>query len=368
MSRFIKEGYKVAYIEPSFSIARKPDKNKISYQTNRALKISVERRNENLFIIKPPQGLPFWSKPFISRQNYRYFAFQINRTLKKINFENYILWVYRPEYAAAIGFFNYRELVIDITDDHAEFKLSEPDKFNYITKCMQTNIQRSNLVIVTAATLYEKYKEMSRNIILVPNGYDSDSVLNNIKEMPEGIEGITKPLIGFIGTLFSFLDYELLEYIIKNNPDKSFVFVGHLEENSRMDWMHITKTYKNVFWLGKKRKEDIPSYIKRFDVCLNPFKVDSVSRSISPVKVFEYLAAKKPVVSTKMESLEKEELAQFIYFASSQEEYNEKLQVALKETAVFEKKLDYEIISKYSWDNLFRKVIGSVEQAAEGST
>jgi glycosyltransferase involved in cell wall biosynthesis len=325
--------------------------------------VSIERRGDNLFIIKPPQGLPFWSKPVMSRLNYKYFAFRLNRALRKLGFKDYILWLYRPEYISGLQFFNYKKIVCDINDDLAAYE-KDPIKQKYIRECVDSIARKSDLVVVTASALLEKFRGISKNIGLVPNGYDSLLFSHKRPGIPDDMRKINHPVIGFIGTLFSFLDYGLINFIVKNNPDKSFVFIGNCEENSKKAWSAITE-FKNVFWLGRKKKEDIPAYISAFDVCINPFKIDDVSKSVSPLKVFEYLAVGKPVVSVKMESLEKEEVAPFIYFASSHQEFNEKLQLALIEKDAYKQKLDYQAVAKYSWETLFEKIAGMIDNLGQ---
>ena len=356
MSRFHKEGYKIAYIEPSFSMVKKANISKKKYATNRFFATTVEEINKNLFIIKPPRYLPFWTRPFVSKLTFLYISYRIQSALKKIGFKDYILWIYRPEFANGLKIFNYKKLVFDITDDLAAYSGKNRNKYVYIKVCMDYLVQKSDLTIVTAYTLFEKFKSISSNIHLVPNGYDSNLFAGRSDfSIPSDTKEIPRPIIGFVGTIFSFLDFNLLRYIIHRNKDKSFVFVGNYESAVKEEWLSIVKSYKNIFWLNKKKKEKIPEYINRFDVCLNPFKVDNVSKSVSPLKVFEYLAMKKPVISMKMESLEKERVAAFIYFASTYEDFDKKLNVALMEKGDFKKRLDYEKIKAYSWGNLFRK-------------
>ena len=268
MSRFVKKGYKVAYIEPSFSMMQKPEEHRGRYQTNKLFSVSVEKREDNLYIIKPPRGLPKWTTPAISRINYIYFSMMINRVLKKLNFEQYILWIYRPEYTPGVDCFQYEHLVYDIADDLVAYQQETPYKALYIKKCMETLAFKSSLVVVTAATLYDKFKKTAKNICLIPNGYSAELFEERDLEMPGDLREVKHPIIGFVGTLFSFLDYDLLEFIIKNNPDNSFVFVGNCEDNSRQRWTEIAR-YSNVFWLGKKNKEEIPSYLNQFDICIS---------------------------------------------------------------------------------------------------
>ena len=90
MNRFVQKGYKVAYIEPSFSMLRRPNEGKRDCATNRLFSISIEQKKENLFIIKPPRGIPFWTHPFISRINFYYFAYKIKKVLNDLDFKDFI--------------------------------------------------------------------------------------------------------------------------------------------------------------------------------------------------------------------------------------------------------------------------------------
>jgi len=361
MSRFHKEGYKVAYIEPSFSMLRKAHDSKKIYMTNGIFNTKVKSIDKNFFVIKLPKYLPFWTKPLISKLNFFYLSLHINFILERLGFKDYVLWNYIPQFAIGLSMFNYRKLVFDIVDDLAAYNYDNKSKYEYIKTSMEYLAKNSDLVLVTASSLFENYKNISSNVFLVPNGYDSKlfgeaNVFSDLLDMKD----VSAPIIGFVGTIFSYLDLELLKYVIQCNQDKSFVFIGSCEFDVQQNWLSIIKNYKNVFWLGKKKKEEIPRYIDKFDVCINPFKVDQVSRSVSPLKVFEYLAMKKPVISVRMESLEKEKIAQFIYFASSYKDFNEKINVAINDKNEFKKRLNYEIVKTYSWDDLFSKVYNLV--------
>ena len=359
MSRFHKKGYRIAYIEPSFSMVRKIDSSKKKYGTNKFFTAAVKEIDRNLFIIKPPRHLPFWTRPSISKLNFYYISSHVHSALEKIGFKDYILWIYKPQFAIGLKRFNYKKLVFDITDDLAAYNYNKIGKYTYIKNCMEYLAKKSDLTLVTAFTLYEMFKDLASNLHLVPNGYDSNLFAeeNNFL-LPLDMKGIPMPIIGFVGTIFSFLDFELLRYIVRRNQDKSFVFVGNCEENAKKEWLSITKSNKNVFWIGRKSKEKIPAYVNNFDVCINPFKIDDVSRSVSPLKVFEYLALRKPVISVKMESLMREKVSKLIYFAKDYDEFDSKLNFALNN------KIDspnYRCVREYSWDSLFDKVFNLID-------
>jgi len=362
MSRFNNRGYKIAYVEPSFSIIRKPDFALADNAYNKIFNSTVEEISRDFFVIKPPRYIPLWSKPYLNKLNFRYISIRLSSILEKLGFKDYILWTYNPEFAYGLNALNYKKLVFDIVDDLAAYTYNKKIRYRTLTNCMRNLAVKSDLVLTTAYTLFEEFKKFSSNIHLVPNGFDS-GIFGQAAQLstPVDISGIPKPIVGFVGAIFTHLDFELLNNIIQRNKDKSFVFVGGCELGVQNKWLSMTQNYPNIFWLGKKKKEEIPSYINKFDVCINPFKVDRVSRSVSPLKVFEYLAMKKPVVSVRMESLEKEKVAPFIYFASSYQDFNDKLNIALNEKNEFEKKLDYEIVDSYSWDRLFSDVFDLIK-------
>lgn len=361
MSRFHKKGYKIAYIDPSFSIVRKPN---ISISAkgrniNSFLGVKIEEVEDNLFIISPPRYLPFHTKPIIRELNYLYIFFQLAFILKKLGFQNYILWLYKVEHIDCIKYLNNGRLIFDITDDLAAYEENNKRKYLFIEKCTKFLIQKSDLVFVTASTLFTKFKSLHSDIHLIPNGYDSSlfSRENVSVSLPE-LENVHRPIIGFVGNLFPYLDYDLIEYIVKKNPKKTFVFVGPCRASVKIRWEKIIK-YNNVTWVGRKEKEEVPSIVDKFDVCINPFKIDNLSKSVSPLKVFEYLAMKKPVVSVEMESLKNENVGRLIYFAKDYGEFNHKINLALKNAI---SSSEYRSIEEYSWDNLFNKVFDLVEE------
>lgn len=360
MSRFHSIGYKVAYVDPSFSMVRKSNISRRDYSNNSFLGVKIEEITDNFFVIKPPKYLPFYTRPIIRRLNHLYIFLRISLLLKKLGFKNYILWIYEATPIGDLRYFKYKNLVFGITDYLPALYGSTANRYRYIEKCTKSLVQKSDMVLVTAYTLLEKYKKYTTTIHLVPNGYDATlfSSTKNLAYSISEIEDLASPIIGFIGTLFIHLDYNLLKYIIEKNMDKSFIFVGHCDYQVRKVWEEIIK-YKNVIWLGRRRKEEIPAIIDKFDVCINPFKIDELSKSVSPLKVFEYLAMRKPVVSVEMESLKREKISKLIYFAKDYDEFNRMLYMALKNPISMS---EYQCIEEYSWDSLFDKVFDFVEE------
>jgi glycosyltransferase involved in cell wall biosynthesis len=311
MSRLAAQGHRVLYVQPSFSMARPSEHPHLAH--NRWFRGLVEQVDEKIYLFSPPRLLPKPGAILSSRLNYRWFATLINREAGKLRFGKALLWVYRPEYAEALNLIPHSRLVFDLADDLAAYN-QESSRYEYIAGCVEKLAAQADLMVVTSPTLLEKYRAKTRHCLLVPNGFDETLFDGAPKPIPEDLRPISHPIIGFIGVLFGFLDYELLYETASTMPQASFVFVGPTEP-SGSEGVKRLQALDNTYFLGRKTKEQIPGYVTNFDLCINPFKVDDVSRAVSPLKVYEFLACGKPVVSTPMEGLSQEEAGSWVQFA-----------------------------------------------------
>lgn len=350
--RFSEKGHRVFYVEQSKSMIRlnKNDKNKL-------FKTKVEKINDNLYIVSPSAIFPFPYKKTIRKWYNKKIFFDIKSYLRKLGANDYILWINRFDFINNLSDIKAIK-IIDVCDDIPFYhKLANDEaKYNSSLETFESVFSGSNGIIVSAAKIKEKYKKFTdKEIIVIPNGHDINNPDKDLL-VPQELLEIPSPRIGFLGTLFQFIDDELLEYIIKSRPNYNFVFLGMVQANFPIDKI---KNYKNVFILGKKNKEQVQNFIKGFDITINPFKIHEVNDSVSPVKVFEYLALKKIVISTKMYSLEKENIAKYIEFADNYNDFLNKLDYHVENNKL-ENNIPNEILQQYSWDGLFNKLIKNI--------
>jgi len=365
MWRFANLGNKVLYVEPSFSLVRRPYSHKRAHAGNRFFRPTVEEVHERLFLLKPPKGLPYWSHPVISTLNYKWFGKIVGQKSRELGFKDPILWVYRPEYYNALSLMKCDKIVFDLTDDLAAYKLKKDGQYSYIRGCIEGLMKRSDLVLTTAKTLYEEYSTIygTDKVCYLPNGFDVGLFSKNNSEVPQDMRNIPRPIIGFVGVLFDFLDYDLIGYIAQRNPDKSVALIGPAEPPVAKDLARLKK-YKNIHLLGAKPREAIPSYIHSFDICINPFKIDEVSRSANPLKIYEYLACGKPVVSMDMESLKSDKLiSDEIDFAADYFAFDELVKRNITRGLSREERIrKMQAVRNYSWDKLFHKLLIMVRE------
>ena len=158
-------------------------------------------------------------------------------------------------------------------------------------------LKNTDLVICTSKQLQEEKKLLNSNTYFIPNAADvthSSKALDENLPVHTVLEDVKKPVIGYFGSIERRIDYELLKEVIATHPDKSFVFAGPVIAVDVPEWFN---KQPNLFLTGALPYEEMPALIKGFDVAVIPFKKDEVSRTIFPLKLFEYLGAGKPVVS-----------------------------------------------------------------------
>lgn len=366
MWRFTKNGYNILYVDPPSSIITPLPSFTDVYMWKDFFLPKVERVSEKITLLSLPRRLPFsYSNIFMSRLNYKWYAQVIDNEARKLGFTDYILWLYRPEYFSTLFDFDYKSLVFDLTDDLAAYCGVGTQRYFYIKNCINGLAGKSDLMFTTAGTLYEMYSALySDKVHYIPNGFDSK--LFSIEDfiLPNDMKCIPRPIVGFTGVLFNFLDYDLIAYIASRNPYISFVLVGPVESSAKKSIDRL-KNYKNIYLLGRKPKEDISHYIHSFDVCINPFKIDEVSRSVNPLKIYEYLACGKPVVSTNMESLKFDKLiSNEIDFAADYFAFDklvkEKITNGLSREEKIRKRI--QVVQDYSWDKLFHKLLTIMQE------
>jgi glycosyltransferase involved in cell wall biosynthesis len=359
MSRFARRN-RVLFVEPSFSMARAAEEHLAEVATNRFLLPQVEHREDSVWLLKPPRGLPKWSDPRVERLNYRWYGRVVGRAAQRLGFHDAILWVYRPAFLPGLDAIPHRHLVFDLVDDLAAYGGGDNE---YVEGLVQGLVRRADLLIVTAKTLEERYGSAARAVEQVPNGFDGSLFSPDARpEVPAQAAALRRPVLGFIGTLFNFLDFELMEAVARAHSDKTMLLVGPVEANAEAAVQSLT-AMPNVVHVGRQPQSTMPAWVAAFDVCLNPFKRSRVADSVNPLKVYEYLAAGKPVVSTPMEALRREDAGRMVAFGDGAEEFSRQIERCLEPTVQAAGEERRAAAMPYSWERLFERLERACDSA-----
>jgi glycosyltransferase involved in cell wall biosynthesis len=159
----------------------------------------------------------------------------------------------------------------------------------------------ADLIFAVSPNLVAQHRQRGRDAILLPNGVDIGLFSQAIEGellVPEDLACIPHPRVGFIGWLIPYwIDIELMLEIARMRPDWSLVLIG-----PKVAW-EPPLLPPNVHLLGFRPYHQLPNYLKGLDVCLVPFKDNAITHGASPLKLYEYLAAGRAVVSTPVPDL-----------------------------------------------------------------
>lgn len=175
-------------------------------------------------------------------------------------------------------------------------------------------VRRARVVLVTAGRLREQILAVRPEALLSPNAADYAAFAPTRQwSEPEALRALPHPLIGYYGALAAWFDYSLVRTIAAARPAWHWVLIGPNYDDSLLNsgvWQ-----LPNVHWLGSKPYSDLPAYLHQFDVATIPFQLTPLTHATSPVKLFEYMSAQKPIVTTALHECEQYPVVQIAHTA-----------------------------------------------------
>lgn len=187
--------------------------------------------------------------------------------------------------------------IYDCMDNHQGFD----DNSKSLARLEKDLFAKSSLTLVSSQFLNKlATKHKSTRILTLPNAGDFEhfsQAAESKLEIPSDIAHIPHPIVGYYGAIAEWFDTDILQDMASHHSDKSFVLIGNVTNNTVTS---LSKKYSNIFLLGEKSYSELPKYLQQFDICTIPFILSDLIKATHPVKLFEYFAAQKPVIATKM--------------------------------------------------------------------
>lgn len=301
-----------------------------------------------------------WNAPFTNKVFQKgYYGVGVRKQVRRlIESEGVdVLWLYNlPHYPLAKV--DSVPIVFDIVDDYIAMLNSElPGPTLGPVEGVQRwayarLLERSDLITVISHELRDEVRKMvgeSPPAVIVPNGVDTE--LFELQRDPE--KGLRDPpVVGFVGSFEYFIDFELILDAASALPDVRFLLVGDGREYEYVERQCAERGLDNLELPGLVESEEVPEYIRGMDICLNTFERVPLAHSAVPLKLFEYLSQGRPVVSTRINEVQRID-EDFLYYADTQRELVDAIETICSN---YEDALDQAtrtgslIETKYNWD------------------
>lgn len=309
----------------------------------------------NLFRFTGPPVFPLGRTLLsINSLNQRLVMSGVKRALMKLNMKNPLVWIADPYFSIFSRDHGQPLTVFDWIHD-------DPGKAGtFISRVyrelLDEVLKRSQIIFTPSRVIYKKYGENDERFSLVPNGVDFKLFeAAGPGQRPPEMAQISQPIIGFSGTVGPAVNLKLLEFLAKKRPDWSFVFIGEVRRVVR-----ALRSCPNVYFLGPKKRSELPSYLGCFSAGIIPYEVNPSTETVHPVKTYEYLAAGLPVVSTNLPELGS--LGDTIELAKAPDEFLDLLEKVLTEDSPEKKRIRKEKARANSWEGRMVTIEEAIER------
>ena len=286
-------------------------------------------------------------------------------TIKKVIQDNHIkdyifMNCYNPFYAGYLPKDEFSPLlnIYQCIDDISQNSYTVKHGF----ELEKNAVQNADVTIVTSRELRNIWKKDAQEIHIVHNAADLDifeKTLNEKFDRPAEIKEVTTKIIGFVGNLDDLrVNYPLMKKIAEVHSDKTLLLVGPIN-NTEVYELGMDKM-PNIIFTGSKDIRDLPQYLQYMDVAIIPFLLNTLTKSIYPLKINEYLSAGRAIIASNFS----EDIRTFkdvIYIAESDEEFVNLIDKAIDEQSPEKIKKQVAVAHTNTWEARVNQVWEIVE-------
>ena len=314
----------------------------------------------NLFVYAPVV-LPF-PYAWIARVINRLILMRaITRWMRSRHVTHPVVWTFLPTALTLdiIKAVDPKLVVYHCVDDFA----SSSAGIGNIRRTEDRLLRDADLVFVTSEKLRQRAREFRATVELFPSGVDFqrfEAVHQSGDGIPGDLEGLPRPVVGYVGGLHQWVDQELLADTARRLPAATFALVGP----AQCDLARLERE-PNIRLLGSRSHDDVPRYIQGFDVALVPYRLSDYTANVYPAKVNEYLAMGVPVVATGIPEILRfnESHGDVVAVAETPEAMSREITRALQATGPGERAARIAVARENSWDARVEKMSALMEAA-----
>jgi glycosyltransferase involved in cell wall biosynthesis len=294
--------------------------------------------NDNIIVIQPLM-LPFFSLPGIKSINKFSVIRAVKKTMKNIGMINPINVITAPNAHEYIGHLNEIFTVYYSVDDFSEWPGLNKNKVQAMEMSL---IKKSDVFIASSTLLIKRIENFGKEAHLLTHGVELSLFTKPVLSEHKLLKNIPHPRIGYFGLFDGRSDINLLLDISSRLPSISIIITGEIETD-----IHELQNKTNIYFTGKIPYSEIPQMAHGWDICILPYKINRLTDAMQPLKIKEYLATGKPIISTPLNELKV--FSNYIYLADTTEKWIQAIEMILDGKQDKDKQIDY--IKKESWES-----------------
>lgn len=280
---------------PTFSIHDfKRAYNKL-FSTNKKSVSEISRNipaNNNFRVIHP-RTLPCPKTKLGRWIAWKLLVSQIKPVSKLLKLYNPILWTSLPTAVDVAGHLDESALVYYCGDDFSALAGVDHET---VAKRESELLDKADLIIAASDKLAKRFPTSRTR--LLQHGVDY-ALFTKISERATDLPNDGQPIAGFYGSISEWLNLDLLIKTINKLPDWHFVFIG----KPVIDISSL-ESINNVTFLGERPHSSLPSYCQHWTASLLPFLNSAQIQACNPLKLKEYLAAGRPIITTDFPAIQ----------------------------------------------------------------
>lgn len=251
-----------------------------------------QQREENLWVFTP-LVIPLHDQPWARRFNAWFMARGIRQVARELGFVDPLLWMFLPSAAGIVGRCGEAGVVYYNVDDFSQFSGSHAGTIQALDDELT---RRAAVVFSSSEILADQKRALNPNTYYSPHGVDYDHFRRALDapETPADAADLTRPVIGYWGWIADYFDLDAAGAIAERE-DWTLLLVGE----STIDLSRLAGR-PHVRILGSRPYEQLPAYAAVCDVLLIPRLRNPLTERMNPLKLREYLATGRPVVSSPL--------------------------------------------------------------------
>ena len=260
------------------------------------------RSADGLHVLSP-LVLPFHGSAAVRALNRRLLRAQVGRAARRLGMRAPVLWAYAPQAEELREVLRPELVVYHCVDDVAAQKGVDAEGFRAAERRF---VAGADLVLASAPALAERMRELSEHVLYAPNVADTELFATALEDGPidPAVDSLPRPRLVFQGAIVATkLDVGLLAEVARLRPEWSIVLVGPRGAGDPGGDLSPLDAAPNVHLIGPRTEVELPVVLRSADAGLIPYAINDLTRSVFPMKVYEYMAAGVQVLTTPLPAL-----------------------------------------------------------------